>query len=65
MYLAGYGYVILYIVPAVDLWSTAGTHVRLHRIGGGKRYLPRTFHRSHTTGMACIAFPVCTPIVAC
>ena len=65
MYLAGHRYVILYIVPVVDLWSTAGTHVQLHRIGGGKQYLLQTFHRSHTTGMVGIAFPVCTPIVAC
>ena len=36
MYLAGYRYVILYIVLEVDLWSTVGTHVRLHRIGRGK-----------------------------
>ena len=65
MYLAGYKYVILYIVPAVDLWLTAGTHVQLHRICGGKQYLSQTFHWSHTTGITGIAFPVCTPIVAC
>ena len=64
MYLAGYRYVILYIVPTVNLWSTAGIYVQLHRIGGGKQYFPQTFHWLHTTGIAGIAFPVCTPIVA-
>ena len=64
MYLAGYEYVILYIVPAVDLWSTAGTHVQLHKISKDKQYLPQIFHWSYTTGIAGIAFPVCTLIVA-
>ena len=65
MYLAGYKYVILYIVSAVDLWSAVGTHVRLHRIGGGKQYLPRIFYWLHTTEIAGIFFLVCTPVVAC
>ena len=65
MYLAGYEYVILYIVSAINLWSTVGTHVQLHRIGGGSQYLPQIFHWLHTTGIASIAFLVCTLIDAC
>ena len=65
MYLASYKYVILYIDLAINLWSTAGTHVRLHKIDRGNQYLLQTFYWSYTTGIACIAFPVCTLIVAC